>query len=239
VTHREGPRSIRIRQREQRAARQTAAAQPTAAPPTAGTGIPGQARLASANVAASGPGRRGLGQSSRTRAHEPGCADSWVTGTGPNRSPELQALEAAVANSRQPGTDRRGLGSEPSRQPASAQGTRFIQALSASQPMEISAPPQPTEDVRDELMHWMDSHTALSIPQRDDALARYMLRGRISLSYHSHSTSMLLSRLSNRQRRSVSMLSRKHPRHAEVALLILSHPGFSLESPHAAQSQPP
>jgi len=116
-----------------------------------------------------------------------------------------------VANSRQPGTDRRGLGSEPSRQPASAQGTRFIQALSASQlqdmdcsppiqatvlpplqqpdsmdtddpepqavisgaqPMEISAPPQPTEDVRDELMHWMDSHTALSIPQRDDALGR-------------------------------------------------------------------
>ena len=211
VTHREGPRSIRIRQREQRAARQTAAAQPTAAPPTAGTGIPGQARLASADVAASGPGRRGPGQTSRTRAHEPGCADSRVTGTGPNRSPELQALEAAVANSRQPGADRRGLGSEPSRQPASAQGPRFIQALSASQPqdmdcsptiqatvlpplrqpdsmdtddpqpqpvisgaqpMEISAPPQPTEDVRDELMHWMDSHTALSIPQRDDALAR-------------------------------------------------------------------
>jgi len=173
--------------------------------------MPGQARLASANVASSGPGRRGLGQSSRTRAHKPGCADSREAGTGPNRSPELQALEAAVANSRQPGTGRRGLGSEPSRQPASAQVTRFIQALSASQPqdmdcsppiratvlpplqqpdsmdtddpepqpvtlgaepMEISAPPQSTQDVRDELMHWMDSHTALSIPQRDDALAR-------------------------------------------------------------------
>ncbi len=36
--------------------------------------------------------------------------------------------------------------------------------------MEISARTQPTEDVRDKLMHWMDSHTALSIPQRDDAL---------------------------------------------------------------------
>ena len=197
VTHREGPRSIRIRQREQRAARQTAAAEPTAA-----------------------AGRLGIGQSSRTRAHEPNRSGTpqrcpgavrREAGTGPNRSPELQALEAAVANSRHPGTDRRGLGSEPSRQPASAQGTCFIQALSASQPqdmdcspaiqatvlpplrqpdsmdtddpepqavpsgarpMEVSAPPQLTEDVRDELMHWMDAHTALSIPQRDDALAR-------------------------------------------------------------------
>lgn len=197
VTHREGPRSIRIRQREQRAARQTAAAEPIAA-----------------------AGRRGIGQSSRTRAHEPDRSGTpqrcpgavrREADTRPNRSPELQALEAAVANSRHPGTDRRGLGSEPSRQPASAQGTRFIQALSASQPqdmdcspaiqatllpplrqpdsmdtddpepqavisdaqpMDISARTQPTEDVRDELMHWMDSHTALSIPQRDDALAR-------------------------------------------------------------------
>ena len=222
VTHREGPRSIRIRQREQRAARQTAAAaaEPTVAAPTAGTGYPGQSRSDLASQAPPGPGRRGLGPSSRTRAHEPGCSRTpercpgpvcREAGTGPTRSPELQALEATVANSRQSSTDRRGLGSEPSRHPASAQRTRFIQALSAAQPqdmdcsppigatvlpplrqpdsmdtddpepqavpsgarpMEVLAPPQLTEDVRDELMHWMDAHTALSIPQRDDALAR-------------------------------------------------------------------
>ena len=38
--------------------------------------------------------------------------------------------------------------------------------------MDVCAPPQLSEDVRDELMHWMDAHTALSIPQRGDALAR-------------------------------------------------------------------
>ena len=118
-----------------------------------------------------------------------------------------------MANSRHSSSDRRGLGSLPSRQTASAQGTRFIQAvstaqpqdmdcfppigatvlpplhhcdsmdtddpepqtsepvLSGAQPMDISAPPQLSEDVRDELMHWMDAHTALSIPQRSHALA--------------------------------------------------------------------
>ena len=44
--------------------------------------------------------------------------------------------------------------------------------VSVAQPMDISAPPQLSESVRDELMHWMDAHTALTIPQRDDALAR-------------------------------------------------------------------
>ena len=32
--------------------------------------------------------------------------------------------------------------------------------------------PSWSERIRDELMHWMDAHTALTIPQRDDALAR-------------------------------------------------------------------
>ena len=193
---------------------------PNVAAPTAGTGYPGQSRSDLASQAPPGPGRRGLGPSSRTRAHEPGCSRTpercpgpvcREAGTGPTRSPELQALEDTVANSRQSSTDRRGLGSEPSRHPASAQRTRFTQALSAAQPqdmdcsppigatvlpplrqpdsmdtddpepqavpsgarpMEVSAPPQLTEDVRDELVHWMDAHTALSIPQRDDALAR-------------------------------------------------------------------
>ena len=53
VTHRGGPRSITIRQREQRPARRTATAEPTvaastAAAPAAGTGHPGQLRPASA-----------------------------------------------------------------------------------------------------------------------------------------------------------------------------------------------
>ena len=43
--------------------------------------------------------------------------------------------------------------------------------VSGAQPMDVSAP-QLSEDIRDELMHWMDAHTALSIPHRGDALAR-------------------------------------------------------------------
>ncbi len=37
--------------------------------------------------------------------------------------------------------------------------------------MDICAP-QLSEDIRDELMHWTDAHTALSILHRGDALAR-------------------------------------------------------------------
>ena len=64
---------------------------------------------------------------------------------------------------------------------------------------------------------------------------------RTSLSSRSHSTSMLLSRLLMKHRRSVSMLSGAlgHPRHAQAALLPISHPDFRLESPNAAQSQRP
>ena len=32
--------------------------------------------------------------------------------------------------------------------------------------VDVCAPPQLSDDVRDELMHWIDAHTALSIPQR-------------------------------------------------------------------------
>ena len=209
MTHRGGSRSIRIRQREQRAARRTATAEPTVAAstvaaPTAGTGHPGQDRPASAGQAVTGPGRRGPGQHSRTAVTGPGCSgtfsrcpgpDDRGTGIGPARSPELRALQATVANSRQSGNDRRGLGSAPRRQPVSAQGARYVQALSAAkpqdmdccppivlpplrqadsmdtddpepqplvsaaQPIDISAPPQLSESVRDELMHWMDAHT--------------------------------------------------------------------------------
>ena len=262
VTHREGPRSIRIRQREQRAARQTAAAEPIAA-----------------------AGRRGIGQSSRTRAHEPNRSGTpqrcpgavrREAGTGPNRSPELQALEAAVANSRHPGTDRRGLGSEPSRQPASAQGTCFIQALSASQPqdmdcspaiqatvlpplrqpdsmdtddsepqavisdaqpMEISARTQPTEDVRDELMHWMDSHTALSIPQRDDALARlYAAKPQdfsvLPLPHHIYAALQAIDEAETQRQR---VVQRSHaPQTARGSLAPLIPPGF--QAPVTARS---
>ena len=119
-----------------------------------------------------------------------------------------------MANSRQSSSDRRGVGSRPSRQTAAAQQTRFTRATlpgqpedmdcspptgatvlpplqhcdsmdadhqdaqpsqpvaSGAQPMDVCAAPRLCEDVRDELMHWMDAHTALSIPQRGDALAR-------------------------------------------------------------------
>ncbi len=40
--------------------------------------------------------------------------------------------------------------------------------------MDICAP-QLSEDIRDELMHWTDAHTALSILHRGDALARLYL----------------------------------------------------------------
>ena len=151
MTHRGGPRSIRIRQREQRAARRTATAEPTVAAPTAGTGHPGQVRPASAGQAFPGPGRRGPGQHSRTAVTEPGCSgtfsrcpgpDDRGAGIGPARSPELRALEATVANSRQSGTDCRDLGSAPSRQPASAQGLRFVQAPSAAQPQDMDCCPR-------------------------------------------------------------------------------------------------
>ena len=138
---------------------------------------------------------------------------SRATGTRAPVSPELRALEATVAGSRHSSTDRRGLGSTPGRQTASAGQTRFTRAspaaqpqdmdcsppmgaivlpplhqcdgmdaddpepqtaqpaVSGAQPMDVCAP-QLSEDIRDELMHWMDAHTALSIPHRGDALAR-------------------------------------------------------------------
>ena len=186
-----------------------------------------------------------------------------------------------MANSRLSGTDHRGLGSEPSRQAALAQGTCFIQALSASQPqdmdcspaiqatvlpplqqpdsmdtddpepqavipdaqsMQISARTQPTEDVRMSLCTGWTPTQRSAFPREMTPSPGYMLRSRrTSLSYRSHSTSMLLSRLLMRQRRSVSVFSSalRHPRHAEAALLPLSHPDFRLQSSHAARSQQP
>ena len=235
VTHREGPRSIRVRQRVQRAARRASAAEPSQAALTA--------RQASAPGAAAGPLRRGTAPGAEALGSALGAADNRLApGTaapglapgaaaptplaidsrGPgscNRdtsagSPELQALEATVANSRQSSSDRRGVGSRPSRQTAAAQQTRFTRATlpgqpedmdcspptgatvlpplqrcdsmdadhqdaqpsqpvaSGAQPMDVCTAPRLCEDVRDELMHWMDAHTALSIPQRGDALAR-------------------------------------------------------------------
>ncbi len=63
---------------------------------------------------------------------------SRATGTRPQVSPELQALEAAVAHS---GTDRRGLGSAPSRQTASAGQTRFTQAFPVAKPQDMDCTP--------------------------------------------------------------------------------------------------
>ena len=231
VTHREGPRTIRTRQRVQRAARRAAAAEPSpaasAARPIRCSPTPGAATPRSAAPIA-GSLRWGPAPGAAAPVPAPGAAapgppapDSRVpgsfsraTGTRPPVSPELQALEATVAGSRHSSTDRRGLGSVPGRQTASAGQTRFTQAspvaqpqdmdcsppmgatvlpplrqcdsmdaddpepqaaqplISGVQPMDVCAPPQLSEDVRDELMHWMDAHTALSIPQRGDALAR-------------------------------------------------------------------
>ena len=329
VTHREGPRSIRTRQREQRAARRAAAAEPRPAAPTAGpprrdpprpppasaigpspahimrhpgpgnraaaaapipspgTGSPGWDRPASAIGPSPAHIRRHLGPGNRAAAAAP--TPSPVTGgPGPHNrdagsglapSPELRALEATVANSRHSSSDRRGLGSLPSRQTASAQGTRFIQAvstaqpqdmdcfppigatvlpplhhcdsmdtddpepqtsepvLSGAQPMDISAPPQLSEDVRDELCTgWM--------PTRRSAFLSgamhwppFTLRSHwTSLSCPFHSTSTPLSGLSTRPRRRVSRLSRalRPPRHADQPRLSLR--GLRLKS-HAPQSQ--
>ena len=231
VTHREGPRTIRTRQRVQRAARRAAAAEPSHAAPTArptrcspasGAAIPqSPAPIAGSLRWEPAPGAAAPIPAPEAAAPGPPAPDSRVPGphsratsTRAPVSPELQALEATVAGSRHSSTDRRGLGSVPGRQTASAGQTRFTRAYPAAQPqdmdcsppmgatvlpplhhcdsmdaddpqpqtaqpvapgaqpMDVCAPPQLSEDVRDELMHWMDAHTALSISHRGDALAR-------------------------------------------------------------------
>ncbi len=66
---------------------------------------------------------------------------SRATGTRTPVSPELQALEATVAGSRHSSTDRRGLGSVPGRQTASAGQARFTRASPAAQPQDMDCSP--------------------------------------------------------------------------------------------------
>ena len=78
----------------------------------------------------------------------PPAPDSRVPGsnsraTGPRApvSPELQALEATVAGNRHSNTNRRGLGSTPGRQTASAGQTGFTRASPVAQPQDMDCSP--------------------------------------------------------------------------------------------------
>ena len=109
--------------------------------------------------------------------------------------------------------------------------------ISDAQPMEISARTQPTEDVRDELMHWMDSHTALSIPQRDDALARlYAAKPQdfsvLPLPQHIYAALQAINEAETQRQR---VVQRSHaPQTARGSLAPLIPPGF--QAPVTARS---
>ncbi len=100
---------------------------------------------------------------------------SRATGTGAPVSPELQALEATVAGSRHSSTDRRGLGSAPGRQTASAGQTRFTRASPAAQPQDMDCSPPMGATVLPPL-HQCDSMDADDPePQTADSLTAYSL----------------------------------------------------------------
>ncbi|CAL5220709.1 g2765 [Coccomyxa viridis] len=296
VTHREGPRTIRTRQRVQRAARRAAAAEPSrpapAARPTRCSPFSGAAIPQSPTPTAGSlrwdpaPGAAAPSPAPEAAAPGPPAPDSRVpgshsraTGTRAPVSPELRALEATVAGSRHSSTDRRGLGSTLGRQTASAGQTRFTRASPAAQPqdMDCSPPmgaivlpplhqcdsmdaddpepqtaqpavpgaqpmdvcaPQLSEDIRDELMHWMDAHTALTFLTEAMPWPGYTLRSLMtSQPSPSHSTSMPLSRPLMRLRRRGSRLWIL--RCAGAALPQLSLRALRHLLQHARQSRQP
>ena len=193
----EGSRPIRTRQRAQRAARGAAqlpehaasrsAAQPGAVGRAAASPLPTASRSAAQSAAAAhlssapqprsaalqdletavarirhGPSdRRGLGFGPTAPAAAPHRA-AFVAALAPTPPEDMDCtppVAAMVLPAREQATD---MDIDASQIPATPP---------SPQPMQIERP-QVAPDVRDELMEWMDSHTALSMQQRRAAMAQ-------------------------------------------------------------------
>ena len=212
VTHREGPRSIRIRQREQRAGSQTDSCSRAQLPRQQGPGFPvpndrlwpvrhlpvqvGRPPVFLTELQVVGPLRphqtaglpalrllpvescrhwRPDSQQPASRLRSPwsrGCAQpADCFSTADSIRPGRISSTASGHDCSPP------MGSTvlPPLRHADIMDTDSPQTqpiVSEAQPMDICAPTHLSGSVRDELMHWMAAHTALSIPRRSDALAR-------------------------------------------------------------------
>ena len=183
VTYREGPRHIRIRQRGERAARRSAAAPSSAAPRPAAqpqqslsqSAAPSSAlQNIEAAVAGSRHGsgdRRGLGSSSSPRSPAPHTPD-FVAATSTAQPQDMDCIPPVAATVLPPRGQLADMDVDTS-QPAdhAAAQTSPPATAVAPQPMQID-PLMVGEDVRDELMEWMLTHTALTQQGMRAAIAR-------------------------------------------------------------------
>ena len=175
VTLREGPRPIRTRQRAQRAARRAAqspepaggrsAGQPwtvgLAAAPQPQSAALQQLETAVARSRHGRSDRRGLGSRPLASAPAPRAA-AFVAASASSQPQDMDCTPPAPALL----VPARGQAIDMDIDAAQLQST-----VASPQPMQIEQPQVPSV-VRDELMEWMDSHTALSVRQSTAAIAQ-------------------------------------------------------------------
>lgn len=178
VTLREGPRPIRTRQRAQRAARRAMQLPELAGSLSAGqperqelaaARQPGSAALQEleAAVARSRHGRsdrRGLGSRPAAPVAAPHTA-AFVAGSASSQPQDMDCTPPAAALL----LPARGHAVSMDIDTAQLQSA----AVASPQPMQIERPQMPSA-VRDELMEWMDSHTALSVQHSRAAIAQLL-----------------------------------------------------------------